>query len=79
MPARVSRGCYLDRAIPCQSVSMATSRPQCPQCASPSPAVVEFGLFALADSKVDELLASGWGSPQNFVWQCSTCKHEWAV
>ena len=58
---------------------MPATRPQCPQCATPNPAVVEFGLFALADSKVDELLASGWGSPENFVWQCAGCRHEWGV
>lgn len=58
---------------------MAETRPTCPQCAAPNPAVVEFGLFALADAKVDELLVAGWGSPENFVWQCQSCKHEWAV
>jgi hypothetical protein len=58
---------------------MAETRPPCPQCAAPNPAVIEFGLFALADAKVDELLATGWGSPENFVWQCQSCKHEWAV
>jgi hypothetical protein len=41
--------------------------------------VIEFGLFALPEAKVDELLASGWGDASNFVWQCSGCKHEWAV
>ena len=63
----------------CQSVAMAATRPACPQCSAPQPAVIEFGLFALPDPKVDELLVSGWGSPENFVWQCGSCKSEWAV
>jgi hypothetical protein len=40
---------------------------------------VQFGLFALADAQVDEYLATGWGTPENFVWQCQSCKHEWGV
>jgi len=58
---------------------MAAPRPACPQCSTPHPSVIEFGLFALADAKVDELLVSGWGSAENFVWQCAGCKFEWAV
>lgn len=58
---------------------MAATRPQCPQCAAPNPAVVEFGLFSLPEAKVDELVANGWGSPENFVWQCGSCKFEWGV
>lgn len=58
---------------------MPATRPACPQCSTPHPAVIEFGLFALPDPKVDELLANGWGEASNFVWQCQSCKHEWAV
>jgi hypothetical protein len=58
---------------------MAETRPPCPQCAASNPTVVEFGLFSLPDAKIDELLVNGWGAPENFVWQCSSCKHEWAV
>ena len=58
---------------------MAETRPPCPQCATPNPAVVEFGLFALPDARVDELLASGFDNPANYIWQCLSCKNEWAV
>ena len=58
---------------------MAATRPACPQCSTSHPAVIEFGLFALPDTKVDELLASGWGDAGNFVWQCTSCTHEWGV
>ena len=58
---------------------MAATRPQCPQCATSNPALVEFGLFALDDTTVDELLTTRWVSPENFSWQCGNCKHEWGV
>ena len=62
---------------------MADARPACPQCGASDPAVIEYGLFALTDKQVDAFLADGWTSTgmaiSDFVWQCASCKHEWAV
>ena len=62
---------------------MADVRPVCPQCGSPEPAVVQYGLFALANDQVGGFQESGWtsggGTPADFTWQCTSCEHEWSV
>lgn len=64
-------------------MQMADVRPVCPQCGTPEPAVVQYGLFALANDQVAAFQASGWtadgSTPADFVWQCASCKHEWPV
>ena len=62
---------------------MADVRPVCPQCGAAEPAVVQYGLFALANDQVGSFQESGWteggGSAADFAWQCVSCKHGWAV